>query len=110
MEIWYSSLEFGIFFPVLVFCTEKNLATLLHRRNKPLPRQLLSDVNGALIETEEIATILWQVKNFDLHRQTKGVPESNRYQFVLCKKQSPSTFEAFMYGAEVGLEEQANPG
>jgi hypothetical protein len=58
MEIWYSSLEFGIFFPVLVFCTKKNLATLLHRRNKPLPRQLLFDVNGALIETKEIATIL----------------------------------------------------
>jgi hypothetical protein len=29
MDIWYSSWQFGIFSPVLVFCTEINLATLL---------------------------------------------------------------------------------
>jgi hypothetical protein len=29
MAIWYSSWSMGIFFPVLVFCTEKNLATLV---------------------------------------------------------------------------------
>jgi hypothetical protein len=28
MEIWCSSLHFGLFFPVLLFCTKKNLATL----------------------------------------------------------------------------------
>jgi hypothetical protein len=26
--IWYILLSFGIFFPALVFCTKKNLATL----------------------------------------------------------------------------------
>jgi hypothetical protein len=29
MDIWYSLWKFGIFFPVLVFCTKKNLATLV---------------------------------------------------------------------------------
>jgi hypothetical protein len=29
MDIWYSSLQFGNYFPVLVFCTKKNLATLV---------------------------------------------------------------------------------
>jgi hypothetical protein len=28
MDIWNSSSKFGIFIPVLVFCTKKNLATL----------------------------------------------------------------------------------
>jgi hypothetical protein len=28
MDIWYSSWQFGISFPVLVFCAKKNLATL----------------------------------------------------------------------------------
>jgi hypothetical protein len=29
--IWHKSWSFGIFFPVLVCCTEKNLATLIGR-------------------------------------------------------------------------------
>jgi hypothetical protein len=29
MDIWYSLWYFGIFFPVLMFCAKKNLATLL---------------------------------------------------------------------------------
>jgi hypothetical protein len=28
IDIWKSSWKFGIFYPVLVFCTKKNLATL----------------------------------------------------------------------------------
>jgi hypothetical protein len=31
MAIWYILCSFGIFFPVLVCCAEKNLATLLPR-------------------------------------------------------------------------------
>jgi hypothetical protein len=34
MDIWYSSWKFGIFFPALVFCTKKNLATLLETGKK----------------------------------------------------------------------------
>jgi hypothetical protein len=30
MAIWYILWSFGIFFPVLVFCTKKNLATLTY--------------------------------------------------------------------------------
>jgi hypothetical protein len=30
MTLWYILCSFGTFFPVLVSCTEKNLATLLH--------------------------------------------------------------------------------
>jgi hypothetical protein len=29
MAIWYFSWSFGIFIPILVFCTKKNLATLV---------------------------------------------------------------------------------
>jgi hypothetical protein len=29
IDIWCSLWQFGTFFPVLVFCTKKNLATLL---------------------------------------------------------------------------------
>jgi hypothetical protein len=32
VAIWYNSWLFGIFFPILVDCTKKNLATLLTRR------------------------------------------------------------------------------
>jgi hypothetical protein len=35
MDIWYSSWQFGIFFPVLVFCTKKNPATLICTCEKP---------------------------------------------------------------------------
>jgi hypothetical protein len=28
MDIWYILWSFGIYFPILVFCTNKNLATL----------------------------------------------------------------------------------
>jgi hypothetical protein len=38
MDIWNSSWKFGIFIPVLVFCTKKTLATLLY----PLVSQELS--------------------------------------------------------------------
>jgi hypothetical protein len=34
MAIWYILWSFGIFFPVLVFCTEKNPATLSQTRGK----------------------------------------------------------------------------
>jgi hypothetical protein len=34
MAIWYILWSFGIFFPVLVFCTKKNLATLPERKKK----------------------------------------------------------------------------
>jgi hypothetical protein len=34
MDIWYSLWKFGIFFPVLVFCTKKNLATLPPRHDQ----------------------------------------------------------------------------
>jgi hypothetical protein len=42
MEIWYSLLSFGIFPPVLVYCTTKNLATLLQAagRKKRRKREL----------------------------------------------------------------------
>jgi hypothetical protein len=32
MDFWYGWWLFGMFFPVLVFCTKKNLATLVSRR------------------------------------------------------------------------------
>jgi hypothetical protein len=45
MAIWYILLPFGIFFPFLVYCTEKNLATLepiLQFLNLQLQRQRCS--------------------------------------------------------------------
>jgi hypothetical protein len=38
MDIWYSSWKFGIFFPVLVFCTKKNLATLVTTASRRLEK------------------------------------------------------------------------
>jgi hypothetical protein len=42
MDIWYILWSFGLFFPVLVFCTKKNLATLLPNSNKNAHHQSLT--------------------------------------------------------------------
>jgi hypothetical protein len=53
MAIWYLWLSFGTYFPVLVCCTEKNLATLTP--NRPLGNELKTVLKTVLSLVAQIS-------------------------------------------------------
>jgi hypothetical protein len=66
MDIWYSLWKFGIFFPALVFCTKKNLATLVTKQGPMLQFQNIFAKNG------EKFAVLTQITYVLLLRHKKG--------------------------------------